>query len=66
MAENWQWRQLESRFDRLEESLERDREHARKQILEAKRRRAERINEWLFQTIWMAGIATIVAYFLWG
>jgi hypothetical protein len=66
MAENWQWRQLESRFDRLEESLERDREHARKQILEAKRRRTERINEWLFQIIWTAGIATIVAYILWG
>jgi hypothetical protein len=69
MAEDWELKQLERRLDWLEEGLERDRERAREereQVRDVKRQRAERINEWSFQITWTAGIATIVAYILWG
>jgi hypothetical protein len=69
MAEDWQFKQLERRFDRLEEGLKRDRERAREekeQIRRDKRRRTERINEWLFQIVWTAWIAAMTTYILWG
>jgi hypothetical protein len=69
MAEDWQLKQLERRFDSLEERLERDRERAREEKEQARadeRRRAERINEGLFQIVWMAYVAAITTYILWG
>jgi hypothetical protein len=68
MAEDWQLRQLERRFDRLEEGLARDRERAREEKEQArgeKRWRVERINDWLFQITWTAGIATLFTCILW-
>jgi hypothetical protein len=69
MAEDWQFKHLERRFDSLEERFERDQEHAREEKEQAhadRRRRAERINEWLFRIVWTAYVATVVAYILWG
>ena len=68
MAEDWQLRQLERRFDRLEESIARDREHAREEkerLRRAERQRAELINEWLFQITWTIGIVTLLACIMW-
>jgi hypothetical protein len=69
MAEDWQLKQLERRFDSLEERLERDRERAREeeeQTRKDKRQRAERINCRLYGLAWTACVATIVTYALWG
>jgi ferric-dicitrate binding protein FerR (iron transport regulator) len=69
MAEDWQLKQLERRFDSLEKRLERDQELAREEKEQArneKRRRAERINCWLYEIAWAACVATVVTYILWG
>ena len=68
MAEDWEFRQLETRFDRIEEGLVRDRERAREekeQVREAKRRRAEQIDEWFFQITRTVGIVTLFACIMW-